>query len=78
MSLKFTNDYDNYLSVLKSWWILIGMRGVTEIKINVNFTLLDREHWLFLLYISWLTSLLLFEYFLEIHSTRLQIDNKLN
>ena len=91
MSLKFTNDYDNYLSVLKSWWILIGMRGVTEIKINVNFTiaqdtadnafskrLLDREHWLFLLYISWLTSLLLFEYLLEIHSTRLQIDNKLN
>ena len=33
------NDYYNLLSVLKSWWVLNEMRGVTEIKINLSFTI---------------------------------------
>ena len=55
------NDYNNPLSVLKSWWVLIEMRGVTEIKIHLSFTIaqdtadnafskrlpiLDNEHWI--------------------------------
>ena len=39
MPLKFMNDYNNLLSFLKSRWVLIEMRGVTEIKINLSFTI---------------------------------------
>ena len=28
------NDYNNLMSVLKSWWVLSAMRDVTEIKIK--------------------------------------------
>ena len=62
MPLRLMNDYYNLLSVLKSWWVLIEMRGVTEIKINLSFTiaqdtadnafckrLLVSEHWIFLI-----------------------------
>ena len=38
MPLQLMNGYNNLLSVLKSWWVLIEMRGVTEMKINLNFT----------------------------------------
>ena len=39
MPLQLMNDYYNLLSVLKSWWVLNEMRGVTEIKINLSFTI---------------------------------------
>ena len=39
MPLQLMNDYYNLLSVLKSWWVLIEIRGVTEIKINLSFTI---------------------------------------
>ena len=32
MTLKFMNDYNNLLDVLKSWEVLIEMKGVTEVK----------------------------------------------
>ena len=40
MPLQLMNDYYNLLSVLKSWWVLIETRGVTEIKIHSSFTIL--------------------------------------
>ena len=64
MPLQLMNDYNNPLSVLKSWWVLIEMKGVTEIKIHLSLAIaqdtadnafsrrlpiLDSEHWLFLI-----------------------------
>ena len=43
MTLKFMNDYNNLLDVLKSWEVLIEMRGVTADNAFFKW-LLDSEH----------------------------------